>query len=123
MLQLQSRFTTLDGLKKECEAKNAEIKTIMGNNDLHSFVTDKYNASYIIKESTKVNEEKLLALLQEQGDTFRSLGIIKTREYVDDEALEAAIYNGQIDKELLVKIKDCSTIVKTPTLTVKRRKE
>ena len=110
----------LKELKKVCEGKNAEIKEMMANADLHSFSTEKYNASYVIKESVKVNEDKLLALLQEvDGDTFRQLGIIKSREYVDDTALEAAIYNSLIDKDLLVKIQECSTIVKTPTLTVK----
>lgn len=113
----------LKELKKVCDGKNAEIKEIMAAQNISAFNTDYFNATYIVKETVKVDEDKLLALLQEKGgDTFRNLGIIKTKEYVDDDALEAAIYNSLIDKDLLLEIKNCSNTVKTPTLTVKKKR-
>jgi len=115
----------LKELKKVCEGKNAEIKEIMSTEKLSTFSTDQYNASYIIKESTKVDEDRLLEVLKKDW-TSRNGSMecpyIKKREYVDSDALEAAIYNSQIDKDLLIEIKNCSTVIKTPTLTVKKTK-
>lgn len=112
----------LKQLKTEVDAKNKEIKEIMSSEKLDYFSTGDYSATYKVKQTTKVNEDKLLYLLQTvDGDNFRKLGIIQSREYVNVDALEAAIYNGIIDKDLLIEIKNCSSVVQTPTLTVKKK--
>lgn len=111
-------------LKKICESKNQEIKAIMAEEKLDYFNTDVFSASYVVKQTTKVNEEKLLYLLQQlDGDNFRKLGIIKSKEYIDSDALESAIYNQLIGTDMMVKIQECSTVVETPTLTVKPKKK
>ena len=112
----------MDELKKTCDAKNKEIKEIMSSSNLDFFSTDEYTATYKVKQTTKVNEDKLLYLLQTiDGDNFRKLGITQVKEYIDSEALESAIFNGVFDPETLRKIQECSTVVETPTLTVKRK--
>ena len=112
----------MNHLKEVCDRQNAEIKEIMNAENISKFSTDEFTASYTVKQTTKVNDEKvLMVLLQTNAEIFRELGIIKSKEYVDSEALENAIYNSLIDKELLAKIKDCSTTTATPTLTVKRK--
>lgn len=112
----------LDTLKKSCEENNKKIKEMMSSEGLEHFNTSKYSATYKVKQTTKVNEDKLLYLLQTvDGDNFRKLGIIQTKEYIDSDALETAIFNGIFDAEMLRKIQECSTIVETPTLTVKKK--
>jgi len=112
----------LKQLKTEVEAKNKEIKEIMSSEKLDYFSTGDYSATYKVKQTTKVNEDKLLYLLQTvDGDNFRKLGIIQTKEYIDSDALETAIFNGIFDAEMLRKIQECSTVVETPTLTVKKK--
>lgn len=109
-------------LKKICDSKNQEIKAIMAEEKLDYFSTNEFSASYIIKQTTKVNEEKLLALLQAtDGDKFREIGIIQSKEYVDPDSLENAIYEGYIDNDLLSRIKECYTETSVPTLTVKKK--
>lgn len=113
---------TLKQLKTECDAQNKKIKEIMSGDNMNYFDTGTYSASYKVKETTKVNEEKLLYLLQQlDGDNFRKLGIIKSKEYIDSDALENAVYNGIFDAQTLLKIQECSTVVETPTLTVKKK--
>lgn len=115
--------SNLKELKAECDAENKEIKSIMAEEKLDFFQTGEFSASYVVKQTTKVNEEKLLYLLQQlDGDNFRKLGIIKSKEYIDSDALESAIYNQLIGTDMMVKIQECSTIVETPTLTVKKKK-
>lgn len=119
-----TKNSDLKELKAECDAKNKEIKSIMAEEKLDFFQTGQFSASYVVKQTTKVNEEKLLYLLQQlDGDNFRKLGIIKTKEYIDSDALESAIYNQLIGTDMMVKIQECSTIVETPTLTVKPKKK
>ena len=112
----------MNHLKSICDSQNAEIKEMMSAENINKFQTDDYIASYFVKPNVKVNEEKMLmVLLQENADTFRKLGIIKSKEYVDSDALENAIYNSLIDKELLAKLQDCSTTTEIPTLVVKKK--
>lgn len=112
----------LKQLKDSSDKKNAEIKQLMQSCEVNSFGTHGFNATYFVKETTTVNEDKLLAMLQQRdGDRFRELGVIKTKEYVDPDALEAAIFNSAVDEDTLIAIKNCSTTVRTPTLVVKRK--
>lgn len=111
-------------LKKILDEKNAEIKSLMAAQELRSFSTDSYNASYIVKETVKLDEEKLLqVLIQDWAARNGSMECpyIKTKQYVDNDALEAAIYRGELDPNTLAKIKECSVVTQTPTLTVKKK--
>lgn len=119
-----SNKTELDSLDKDVKCQNATIKTFMEKEGIDKYSIDGYSVSYTVKETNKVNEEKLLNLLQNYSQiNFKALGVIKSKEYVDSEALENAVYNNLLDKELLVKIKDCSTTTKTPTLTLRKGKK
>ena len=98
-----------------------------GNNGL-------YEAVKTVRETKSLDEEKLLEIIKEflsdlrfeandNSDKIRAykilkdLNIIKTKEYVDDEALEKAIYNNLIDPKLL---EPAQSIKESVVLTVKR---
>ena len=116
-------------LKVECDRQNNEIKKIMADEQISTFLTDEYNASYIVKEQIVVNEEQLTNVLIEDWIARHGLDSYKKGEcpyimmkpVVIQEALESAIYKGEFEDDTLAKIKACSSIKHTPTLTVKRK--
>ena len=107
----------LDKYKKSTEEYNKEIKDIMSNININEFETDSgLIAKLTHKQSESFNEEKLLAKIKE----LNIPGIIKTREYVDMEALENAIYNENIDAS---ELSSCREIKETVALKVSKKKE
>lgn len=113
-------------VKKEVDCRNKKIKTIMGQNNIDEYSSDNYTAFYTLRKSKdSLDEDKLLALFDELklADSMKALGVIKTREYIDSEALESAMYKGDISDELKVKMQSCRVVKRTPTLTIKAKKE
>ena len=132
--QLVERYgnlkTEMDSYKKQVEADNAEIKKIMKDSGIDSFTAGGYTASYSVAVSENFDEDKLIAKLEHltyqdpnSGATVcvgSGLGIIKMRPYVDMEALENAIYNGNVNAADLA---DCKVRKETPKLTIKKEKK
>lgn len=106
----------LDDYKKICETENKQIKELMEEG---SYEAGGYKATKSVQTRESFNEDKLLDLLRQYdvGD------IIKTKEYVDMDALESAIYKGKIDKELLLAIDKCRESKEVITLRVSKIKE
>lgn len=110
---VSQQINPLEEQKKDLSTK---IKCLMKSNNLSSYDTSKVNVT--IREIVKSGfvEELLL-------DTIKKLGvpdIIKTREYVDMQALETALYKGEINGTELV---DCQTETVTQALYVKKVKK
>lgn len=107
----------LDIYKKYTETANQEIKDLMHKLNINEFETDSsLIAKLTHKQSESFNEEKLLAKMKE----LNIPGIIKTREYVDMEALENEIYNENINASELA---SCREIKETVALKVSKKKE
>lgn len=101
-----------DSYKKQAEAENAVIKKYMLENNLTSAKSDSYSVSCKTITSQSFNDEKLLEKLK----SLKTEGIVKTREYVDMEALEGAIYNGKLNASELA---DCRETKQQVRLTIK----
>ena len=132
LTQLIERYGTLkgemDSYKKQVDADNKAIKEIMAENNLTEASGGGYIAKYSESVSNNFDEAKLLEKLENMTYkdpncsglvSVKSLGVIKMKPYVDMEALENAIYNGQISAADLA---DCRIVVKTPRLTIKKEK-
>lgn len=105
----------LDKYKKFTETANQEIKDLMHKLNINEFETDSsLIAKLTHKQSESFNEEKLLAKMKE----LNIPGIIKTREYVDMDALENQIYLGNIDAS---KLSNCRETKKVVTLKVTKK--
>lgn len=91
---------TVKSLKKETDAYNKQIKTIMKDNKLDNVCTDEFSAKYSTISKSSFDEDKLLTTIR----TLGNLDVIKTKEYVDMDELENAIYMGKIKASDL---KDC----------------
>ena len=109
----------LDDYKAICDNENKQIKDIMSEAGLKVYETDKYKASYIVSERTSMDEVALLRVIH-SNNIPNSLGIIKTREYIDEDALESAIYNKEIPDDVMNQISDC--MIKKEVISLKLTK-
>lgn len=116
-----SHKETLDEYDKICKSENAEIKRIMEEEGIDNMQAGGYKVSYSVRETNKMDEDKLLALLQDKVSAESN--IIKTKKYVDMDALESAIYNGAIPKEVLIEMDNCREKKQTVTLRITKVKE
>lgn len=112
----------LDDYKKICDRQNAEIKEQMKESNLTEFEADGYVAKYSVTKRESMNEDKLLDILKELP-TANNLNLIKTKEYVDMDALESAIYNEQIPQDVMLKLSLCRESKEVVTLRVSKAKK
>lgn len=108
--------TESDKLKKEVESYNSSIKSLMNDENLSYFNSDKYYVKLATIEQRVFDEQKLLDKLKEMGAT----NCIKTIEVVDMNELENAIYNKQVDAS---KLSDCQVVKSQQRLTLGKVKE
>lgn len=106
---------SMDDLKKIVDDANTKIKQIMSEEQLEKIDIDNYSVSCSITVKSNFIDEMLIEKLKELKAGY----LIKTKEYVDTELLETAIYNGKINPE---DIMDCQTTTETLRLTVKEKK-
>ena len=110
----------LDDYKKICDTENKQIKDIM---DEGSYEAGGYKATKSVQVRESMNEDKLLDVMKQHYAIHQKFGIIKTKEYIDMDALESAIYKGQIDKDTLLEIDKCRESKEVVTLRISKVKE
>ena len=109
----------MDDYKKICDRENAEIKSIMRDFVVSSYEASGYKATYSVSERTSMNEEMLLDIAHNYGIPE----IVKTKEYIDYDALEKAIYDGNISEEILLEMDKAKTVKEVVTLRVSKVKQ
>lgn len=105
----------LDNYKKSTDEYNKSIKDIMNELDMTEFESDDLIAKIGTQNRESFNEDKLIDKLK----SLNVAGVIKTREYVDMDALENAIYNELLDASELTSCKEVKTVT---TLKVSKKK-
>lgn len=95
--QYASNKAELDSYKKICDKENAQIKAIMKDFALQHYETDEYKAVYSVSQRESMNEEMLLEIAHIHGIPE----IVKTKEYIDYDALEKLIYDNKVSSEVL----------------------
>ena len=116
--QYANNKSELDGYKKICDRENAQIKAIMKDFVITNYEAGGYKASYVISERESMNEEMLLEIAHIHGIPE----IVKTKEYIDYDALENAIYNGRISQDILLEMNKAKEIKEVVTLRVTKVK-
>lgn len=113
-----SNKSELDSYKKICDEQNAEIKVKMG--DDNEFTVGNYKAKIIISNRESTNEDKLIEVMMKHGID----SVIKTKQYIDMDALEDYLYNNPASPELAKDIDNCieRKQVKSLKVTYKREK-
>ncbi len=112
----------LDNYKKLTDSGNAEIKRLMKESNLSEFDAGEYTAKYIVSTSESMNEEKLIDVIKKHNFP----GIIKTKEYIDMDALESYLYNAKLSDEETADLDKCRIInekVQLRLYKTKKKKE
>ena len=104
---------------KRNKERNSQIKQLFLNNDISSFETDSFIATVSETEKQSLNNELALCILKESLDENELTSIVKTKEYIDEDALEKLVFNGQFDISKLEKAVDKKIV---STLRIKARK-
>lgn len=114
-------------LKNEISEQGKSIKTYMADHEDKPIEVDGYTVSIQERKTEDVNPEQMLnAVLNWWG--AKAMGsmqcpFVKYVPAIDMEALESAIYNEQVDKDLLLEIDKCRTVKVTRALVYKAKKE
>lgn len=101
---------------------NTEIKNYLNSKkkdeDRHIDV-DGTGVFLTYRSSDVWDEAGLIEYLKEQGYADK---IVKTKEYVDFEALESVLYNESLPKKILKKLATFKSSVPTAVLNIKKKK-
>lgn len=108
-----------NALKKANNVLSENIKGYMYEHDISSADSDKYTATLTKTDKESLNEDLAIEIIKENLGGALLASVIKTKEYIDEDALEKLVYNGDFDINKLAKAK----IVKsTFTLRVAKKK-
>ena len=108
-----------NALKKANNALSENIKSYMHEHDMISADSDKYTATLTKTDKESLNEDLAIEIIKENLGGALLASVIKTKEYIDEDALEKLVYSGDFDINKLAKAK----IVKsTFTLRVTKKK-
>lgn len=121
----------MEDYKKICDEQNKAIKECMNEQELSEATVGNWTAKITVQHREKMNEDTLLAVLDtsvvkdENGYNVnpRDLDIIKSKEYVDMDTLESAIYKGLIPTDVLMKMDSCRETTDICTLKVTKAKK
>ena len=109
-----------NALKKSNTEMGNNIKSYFQTNGIDRVDTDKYTATVTTSTSESLNEELAIEIIKENLGGAMLATVIKTKEYIDEDALEKLVYNGDFDITKLAKAKITKT---TSTLRVSKKKE
>lgn len=99
-------------LHKVSEDLNKHIKYLMNTMGIRKFSSDKWTAIISTTQKEILNEAKAIGILKENLSETAFQSVVKTREYIDDDALEKLVYNNEFDITLL---ESCKVVGKEVT--------
>lgn len=110
--ECKSYKDTINRTKKLSEPLEAQIKEYALAHPDEVLKSEHWEAKVTVTPKEDFNEEKAIEILKENLGGKLLDSVIKTKEYIDEDALEKLIYNGDLDAKLLT---SC-TIEKEPTI-------
>lgn len=116
--------TAMKSIKKEVEEKKETIKNYFIDNSIEEMSVDDIKCTVSSSERSTFNTDRCLAvlsnmLINEEIDKSKYDSIVKMQPYVDEDALEKAIYNNEFDPS---KLSDCIESKTIYTLRVSKKK-
>lgn len=108
--------TELDSYKKMCDKDNAIIKELMKEENIQLYDCGTHTAKLSTQTRQSMDENRLLQQIKLLGRP----DLIKTKEYVDMDLLEKAIYNEEINAS---ELNNCMITKEITTLKVMVNKE
>ena len=115
---------TFNELKKVVKDEGDEIKQRFLAEDISKFEGDGFSVSMSTRTTETLIEDKLLVLLKNSDIDQDVLSkVVKTKEYIDFDALESAIYKGDIMENVVATFDVCREVKETQVLRVNRKKK
>lgn len=116
--------TAMKSIKKEVEEKKETIKNYFIDNSIEEMSVDGIKCTVSSSERSTFNTDRCLAvlsnmLINEEIDKNKYDSIVKMQPYIDEDALEKAIYNNEFDP---AKLSDCIESKTIYTLRVSKKK-
>lgn len=108
-----------NAIVKRNKERNSQIKQLFLDNDISSFETDSFIATVSETEKQSLNNELALCILKKELGENELTSVVKTKEYIDEDALEKLVFNGQFDISKLEKAVDKKIV---SNLRIKARK-
>lgn len=108
-----------NALNKSNNALNKNIKEYMHEHDLKTADSENYTATLTTTEKESVNETLAIEILKENLEGALLNSVIKKKEYIDEDALEKLVYNGDFDASKLERAKIVKKIL---TLRIGKKK-
>ena len=94
-----------NALKKANNEMNENIKTYMQEHGMSSANSEKYTATLSCTKKESLNEDLAIEIIKENLGGALLSSVIKQKEYIDEDALEKLVYNGDFDINKLAKAK------------------
>ena len=107
-----------NALKKANNELNENIKTYMQEHDMTSADSEKYTATLSCTRKESLNEDLAIEIIKENLGGALLSSVIKQREYIDEDALEKLVYNGDFD---ITKLEKAKITKVTTTLRIKKK--
>ena len=111
---------TENALKKANNELNENIKSYMKNHNMTSANSENWTATLSCKKKEILNEYLAIEIIKENLGGALLSSVIKQKEYIDEDALEKLVYNGDFDINKLAKAK---IVEETYTLRVGKKKD
>lgn len=102
-------------IKKIVTDLGSTIKQELQNRDLTEYVAGDIRASITITPNQDVNELQAIEILRKALTPEQFSKVVKTREYIDDDAFESLVYSKEIDADILMP----AVTPKAPTVTLR----
>ena len=109
-----------NAFKKQTLDLGNNIKSYMYANDMTSANSEKYMATLSCTEKESLNEDLAIEIIKENLGGALLSSVIKQKEYIDEDALEKLVYNGDFDINKLAKAK---MVKETYTLRIGKKKD
>lgn len=105
--------------KDNASVENTQIKEIMHSRNITEFSTNSGTATITEQQKETFIEDALIEFLKKNNIAD---DIVKTKEYVDFDALESAIYHEKISQDLVKKMASCKETKTTTVLRISKKK-
>ena len=108
-----------NALKKANDRMSKDIKQYMLDNDMTKANGEKYTVTMSKTVKQKLNEDLAIEIIKENLGGALLASVIKQKEYIDEDALEKLVYNGDFDITKLAKAEINTTTYTLRTSVIK----
>ena len=108
-----------NSLKKANDRIGKDIKQYMIDNGMTKANGEKYAVTMSKTVKQKLNEDLAIEIIKENLDGALLASVIKQKEYIDEDALEKLVYNGDFDITKLAKAEINTTTYTLRTSVIK----